>query len=71
VFEAFAYVVYNLAAGYLSDAIGLKTVILLIPGILMIVNGFYCTLLYRTYPKDAANLAALMAARERESAPTA
>ncbi|SEI15106.1 MULTISPECIES: MFS transporter [unclassified Leifsonia] len=58
VFEALAFVIYNLAAGFLADAIGLQNVFLWIPGILMLVNGVYVTLLYRTYPRDVAKLAA-------------
>ncbi|MFI9388056.1 MFS transporter [Kutzneria sp. NPDC052558] len=56
VFEALAYVIFNLAAGYLGEWIGLGVVMLLIPGALMLVNGVYCTLLYRTYPRDVAAL---------------
>lgn len=60
VFEALAFIIYNLVAGFLADSIGLKNVMLFIPGILMIVNGLYCTLLYRTYPRDVARLQALL-----------
>lgn len=52
VFEALAYALFNLAAGLLTDVIGLRGVMLWIPGILMLVNAAFCTLLYRTYPRD-------------------
>jgi MFS family permease len=69
VFEALAFVIYNLSAGFLSDTFGLKAVMFWIPGILMIVNGAYCTLLYFTYPKDVARLQARLD-REAHGVPT-
>ena len=54
VFEAIAFIAYNLIAGFLADAVGLKVVMLWIPGILMLINAAYVTLLYRTYPRDVA-----------------
>ena len=64
VFEALAFIIFNLSAGFLADTIGLKTVMLYIPGVLMLINGLYCTLLYRTYPRDVA---ALQAELDREA----
>ncbi|MFE9581437.1 hypothetical protein ACFYO1_34030 [Nocardia sp. NPDC006044] len=52
VFEALAYALFNLAAGLLTDVIGTRGVMLWIPGILMLVNAAFCTVLYRTYPAD-------------------
>lgn len=63
VFEALAYVIFNLVAGFLGQAIGLRAVMLLIPGLLMLVNGLFCTLLYRTYPRDVERLDALLRQR--------
>ncbi|MEZ0166966.1 MFS transporter [Kineococcus sp. LSe6-4] len=65
VFEALGYIVFNLLASYLGEQIGLKAVMLWIPGVLMLLNGLYCALLYRTYPRDTARLTELMAQRAR------
>ena len=70
VFEALAFIIYNLIAGFLATTIGLKTVMLLIPGILMIINGIYCTLLYRTYPRDVATLQAELGQEAAATTPT-
>lgn len=67
VFEALAFVIFNLIAGYLAASIGLKLVILIIPGLLMLVNGIYCTLLYRSYPKDVAKLEGLLERRAQHA----
>lgn len=63
VFEALAYALFNLIAGLLVGVIGLSGVMFWIPGILMLVNAAYCTILYRTYPRDTARLRDLLAAR--------
>ncbi|ASF08212.1 hypothetical protein NBRGN_066_00880 [Nocardia brasiliensis NBRC 14402] len=68
VFEALAYALFNLAAGLLTDVIGLRGVMLWIPGILMLVNAAFCTLLYRTYPRDVERQRALLAERARTTA---
>ncbi|GAA2139103.1 MFS transporter [Actinomadura napierensis] len=69
VFEALAFIAFNLGAGLLIDAVGLKNVMLWIPGILMLVNGVYCGALYRTYPRDMARLDAMLGEREAGKAP--
>jgi MFS family permease len=63
VFEALAYALFNLIAGLLVGVIGLSGVMFWIPGVLMLVNAAYCTILYRTYPRDTARLRDLLAAR--------
>ncbi|MFE9577068.1 MFS transporter [Nocardia sp. NPDC006044] len=68
VFEALAYAVFNLAAGLLTDVIGLRGVMLWIPGILMLINAAFCTILYRTYPRDAERQRALVIAQARPAA---
>ncbi|MFI0468973.1 MFS transporter [Saccharopolyspora sp. 5N102] len=67
VFEALAYIAFNLSAGYLSAAVSLQTVMLWLPGILMTINGLYCTVLYRTYPRDVDRLDALLKNRTAAS----
>lgn len=69
VFEAVAHIAFNLIAGFLGDSVGLQAVMLWLPGILMVVNGVYCTLLYRCYPKDVDQLEAQL--RERAAAEAA
>lgn len=68
VFEALAYALFNLAAGLLTDVIGLRGVMLWIPGILMLVNAAFCTLLYRTYPRDVERQRALVIEQARPAA---
>ena len=63
VFEAAAYAVFNLIAGFMAEAYGLGTVMFWIPGVLMLVNGLFVTLLYRTYPRDVKKLEDLLMAR--------
>jgi len=69
VFEGLAYALFNLIAGFLAEAIGLKQVMFWIPGVLMLVNAAFVTLLYRTYPRDVERLASLLLARTN-SVPT-
>lgn len=69
VFEALAYILFNLAAGFLGETVGLTVVMLWIPGLLMLVNGAFCTLLYRTYPRDVARLEALLEGRAADTRP--
>ncbi|RSS29933.1 hypothetical protein EF906_35475 [Streptomyces sp. WAC08241] len=66
VFEAIAFIALNLSAGFLAATLGLSAVMLLFPGILMIVNGLYCTALYRTYPRDVARLETQLRLRAAE-----
>ncbi|MFE0026158.1 MFS transporter [Amycolatopsis sp. NPDC059021] len=68
VFEALAYALFNLAAGLLAGVLGLRGVMLWIPGILMLVNAAFCTILYRTYPRDVDRQRALLAERARPMA---
>lgn len=63
VFEALAYALFNLIAGLLVGVIGLAGVMLWIPGVLMLVNAAFCTILYRTYPRDTEKLRILLATR--------
>ncbi|MFE2873466.1 MFS transporter [Embleya sp. NPDC059259] len=67
VFEAVAWAGFSLAAGFLGDAIGLRTVFLWALVILMLVNGTFLTLLYRTYATDVARVQTELGAR-REAA---
>ncbi|MBF4614169.1 MFS transporter [Curtobacterium sp. VKM Ac-1376] len=63
VFEGLAYALFNLVAGLLAEAIGLQQVMFWIPGVLMLVNAAFVTLLYRTYPRDVERLEKLLLAR--------
>ncbi len=65
VFEGLAFIIFNLSAGFLSQTFGLKTVMLYIPGFLMILNGLYCSFLYRTYPRDVDALQSLLQDRDQ------
>ncbi|MFD7918993.1 MFS transporter [Streptomyces sp. NPDC059740] len=66
--EALAFVLFNLCAGFFEASLGLKTVMLCLPGLLMVANGLYCTALYRTYPRDVARLEGLLRARNGAAA---
>lgn len=68
VFEAAACAIFNLLAGFLGEAYGLTVVMLWLPGILMLVNGVFVTILYKTYPRDVARFEATMLARTQENA---
>ncbi|MER5710282.1 MFS transporter [Streptomyces sp. NPDC002122] len=67
VFEAIAWALFGLGAGFLGDAIGLRSVFLWVLVILMLVNGAFLTLLHRTYARDTARLQAELD-RRREQA---
>lgn len=69
VFEAAAYAIFNLIAGFMAEAYGLGTVMFWIPGVLMLVNGVFVTLLYKSYPRDVRKLETLLLART-DSTPT-
>ncbi|WP_420036405.1 MFS transporter [Streptomyces sp. cg28] len=56
VFEALAWAAFSLGAGFLGDAIGLRSVFLWTLVILMLVNGAFLTLLYRPYADDVARV---------------
>ncbi len=68
VFEALGFVIFNLLAGFLGATIGLTAVMFWIPGVLMLVNGAFCTILYRTYPRDTHRLEALLQSRAGQTA---
>lgn len=67
VFEALAFVIFNLIAASLLAVIGLQGVMLWIPGILMLVNGAFVTVLYWTYPRDVVRLNLALLARTEPS----
>lgn len=72
VFEAIAWATFSLGAGFLGDAIGLRTVFLWALVILMLVNGAFLTLLHRSYAEDVARVQKeLNARREQALDPTA
>ncbi|MFI9595737.1 MFS transporter [Nonomuraea sp. NPDC052265] len=52
IFEAIAWALFSLGAGFLGDAFGLKSVLLWVLVFLMLVNGAFLTLLYRPYARD-------------------
>ncbi|MFD8008833.1 MFS transporter [Streptomyces sp. NPDC058955] len=56
VFEAIAWALFGLGAGFLGDAIGLRPVFLWVLVVLMLVNGVFLTLLHRTYARDTARM---------------
>ncbi|MEU4077929.1 MFS transporter [Streptomyces venezuelae] len=56
VFEAIAWALFGLGAGFLGDSIGLRPVFLWVLVILMLANGAFLTLLHRTYARDAARM---------------
>jgi MFS family permease len=63
VVEALAFILFNLAGAALVGAIGLQRVMFWIPGVLMIVNGLFVTVLYWTYPRDVVKLGHILLAR--------
>lgn len=54
VFEALAHMIYSLLAGKLGEIFGLKPVFTAILVVLMVINVFYCFLMYKPYAKDVA-----------------
>ncbi|MFG2562868.1 MFS transporter [Streptomyces sp. NPDC048496] len=56
VFEAIAWAAFSLCAGFLGDAVGLKTVFLWVLVLLMLVNAAFLTLLYRPYARDVTRV---------------
>ncbi|MEU6351360.1 MFS transporter [Streptomyces sp. NPDC047072] len=52
VFEAIAWAIFGLGAGYLGEAVGLRTTFLWVLVVLMVVNALFLTLMYRTYGPD-------------------
>ncbi|MFB8029203.1 MULTISPECIES: MFS transporter [unclassified Streptomyces] len=67
VFEAIAWAAFGLGAGFLGDAVGLRTVFLWVLVILMLVNGAFLTLLYRPYADDVARVQRELSARREEA----
>ncbi|MFE5715577.1 hypothetical protein ACFQ7J_32765 [Streptomyces sp. NPDC056501] len=67
VFEAIAWALFGLGAGFLGDAIGLRPVFLWVLVILMLVNGAFLTLLHRTYARDTARLQAELDQRREQA----
>ncbi|WP_165831693.1 MFS transporter [Brachybacterium endophyticum] len=67
VFEAIAYAIFNLLAGYIGQAHGLVVVMLWLPGIVMLANGLFVSVLYWTYPKDADRIEQLLVTRARQA----
>ncbi len=63
VFESLAFALFNLIGALLIGTIGLQGVMLWIPGVLMLVNGLFVTVLYRTYPRDVVRQGHLLLAR--------
>ncbi|MBD0712331.1 hypothetical protein BU197_29490 [Streptomyces sp. CBMA291] len=55
-FEAAAWAVFGLGAGFLGDRIGLRPVFLVALVLLMLVNGLFLSLLHRTYGRDAERM---------------
>ncbi|MFG2725687.1 MFS transporter [Streptomyces canus] len=52
VFEAIAWAVFGLGAGYLGEVVGLRATFLYVLVVLMLVNALFLTLMYRTYAPD-------------------
>lgn len=52
--EAVAIAAFSLGAGLLGDAFGLRSVFLWVLVVLVLVDGIFLTLLYRTYATDVA-----------------
>ncbi|MFZ3567341.1 MFS transporter [Streptomyces sp. BH097] len=67
IFEAIAWAAYSLGAGFLGDAIGLRTVFLWALVILMLINGAFLTLLHRTYADDVAGVQRDLQARRDQA----
>ncbi|WP_367048551.1 MFS transporter [Streptomyces sp. Je 1-332] len=67
IFEAIAWAAFSLGAGFLGDAIGLRTVFLWALVILMLINGAFLTLLYRPYADDVARVQRELRARREQA----
>ncbi|MER5258003.1 MFS transporter [Streptomyces sp. NPDC002855] len=67
VFEAIAWASFSLGAGFLGDAIGLRTVFLWALVLLMLVNGVFLTLLHRSYAEDVARVQRELHARRDQA----
>ncbi len=66
VFEAFAWAIYNIVAGQLGQAYGLKPVFFGVLVVLMLINTAFITLLYKPYVKDVQTLHAQLS-EQREA----
>ncbi|MBV1935622.1 MFS transporter [Streptomyces sp. BV286] len=67
VFEAIAWAMFSLGAGYLGDVIGLRQVFLWILVVLMVLNGLFLTLLYPVYARDVAAVEAELDRRRAQA----
>ncbi|MFI7461289.1 MFS transporter [Nonomuraea sp. NPDC049646] len=67
IFEAIAWAVFSLGAGFLGDVIGLQVVFLWVLVILMLANGAFLSLLYRTYTPDAERVQQELQARREQA----
>ncbi|MFI2740780.1 hypothetical protein [Streptomyces sp. NPDC018711] len=65
VFEAVAIAAFSLGAGFLGDAFGLRAVFLWVLVGLVLVNGAFLTLLYRTYATDVARVQQALESRRQ------
>lgn len=52
VFEAFAWMIFNVLAGEIGERVGLRPVFLAVLVILMLVNTAFITFIYRPYARD-------------------
>ncbi|MBO1331337.1 MFS transporter [Streptomyces sp. VRA16 Mangrove soil] len=67
IFEAIAWAAFSLGAGFLGDALGLRTVFLWALVILMLINGAFLTLLYLPYADDVARVQRELQARRDQA----
>jgi MFS family permease len=56
VFESIAWGIFNVAAGQIGEAIGLKPVFLVVLVVIMLVNTLFITLIYKPYAHDVKAL---------------
>ncbi|MEV6757034.1 MFS transporter [Streptomyces sp. NPDC051214] len=67
IFEAIAWATFSLGAGFLGDAIGLRTVFLWALVILMLINVVFLTFLYRPYADDVDRVQRELHARRAQA----
>jgi predicted MFS family arabinose efflux permease len=67
IFETIGWAAFNFIGGLLADGVGLQRTFLIMLVILMLINAAYCTLLYRPYRRDTANLAIELERRAADS----
>ena len=63
VFESIAWAIFNVAAGHIGEAVGLKPVFLTVLVILMVINTIVISFIYKPYVHDVKALKAELAAR--------